>query len=256
MFRLTAAFLFVCSFTVHLVGQQAAPSPGAANQKQPAVPPAVAASPTSGTPFVIDTLKEWSAIMVGSFLPEDERESHIYRSGNLVRTEGMEGHGYYLTDLSTQDTHHVWTSGCSRDKHVYFRAIPWASTSRPGYKVTRLPAGKEMLDGHSCQVEEVTVGGDGVIRPIRMKLWEAEDLQGFPIKIEYIRRNGRNKVVRYKNVYVGPQDPTLFIHPTECESPVDEQTEEDEEGNLKKSPTVKVPMSKPSQPAPSQPPKN
>jgi len=51
-----------------------------------------------------------------------------------------------------------------------------------------------------------------------MRFWEAEDLQGFPIKIEFLRPGGHDAIVRYKNVVFGPQDPTLFIHPKSCQS--------------------------------------
>ena len=50
-----------------------------------------------------------------------------------------------------------------------------------------------------------------------MRLWEAEDLQGFPIKIEFLLPGGHDAIVHYRNVVLGPQDPTLFIHPKSCE---------------------------------------
>ncbi len=250
MIRLIAAILFTCCFAAQLTAQPPQGQATADKDKKEQTSVEKAPAATAATiPYVIDTLTNWSAVMVGSFLPEDDRESHIYRSGKLMRTEGLEGHGYYVTDLSTQETHHVWPAGCSRDKHVFFRAIPWATGNRPGYKVQRLPSGKETLDGHSCQVETVSVTAPELARPLRMKFWEAEDLQGFPIQIEFIRRNGRNKIVRYKNVVVGPQDPTIFIHPTECEAPVDEASDDDDEGGTPKKPsTVKIPMSKPAEP--------
>jgi hypothetical protein len=53
--------------------------------------------------------------------------------------------------------------------------------------------------------------------PQKMRLWEAEDLQGFPIKIEFLILGGHGPVIRYKNVVLGEQDPTLFIHPKSCQ---------------------------------------
>jgi hypothetical protein len=85
--------------------------------------------------------------------------------------------------------------------------------------VERVPVGKETLDGHSCQIEDVTVSSPKPgPPPIKMRLWEAEDLQGFPIKVEFPYPGGKKATILYKNIVVGPQDPTLFIHPKSCES--------------------------------------
>jgi hypothetical protein len=42
------------------------------------------------------------------------------------------------------------------------------------------------VDGHSCQVEEVALSSPMLANPQKMKFWEAEDLHGFPIKIEFV----------------------------------------------------------------------
>lgn len=175
---------------------------------------------TGTTQYPLDAFTDFSAIMVGSLMEPGEGtgESHVYRSGKLMRMEGNEGRGYMITDLSTLETYGISSGPCMRDSHPYFRSSPFAA-SRPGATVTRVPVGKETVDGHSTQVEEISITQPTRgASPLKMKFWEAEDLQGFPIKIEYLRPKGNNIIVRYKNVVLGPQDPTLFIHPKSCTS--------------------------------------
>ena len=149
---------------------------------------------------------------------EGTEESHIYRSGKLMRMEGPEGHGYLVTDLSTLETYGVSAGPRMHDTHPYFRASPFAA-SRPGSTVERVAAGKEVLEGHSCQMEDITVSSNKPgAPPIKMRLWEAEDLQGFPIRIDVERAPGHSATIRYKNVVLGPLDPTLFLHPKSCQS--------------------------------------
>jgi hypothetical protein len=169
--------------------------------------------------YPLDSYPDFSAVMVGSIMEigEGSVEAHIYRSGKLMRMEGVEGHGYLITDLSTLETYGVSTGPCMHDSHPFFRASPFAA-ARPGSTVERVPAGKETLDGHSCQIEDITVSSSKPGKPLKMRFWEAEDLQGFPIRIDYLREGGRDSTVRYKNVVLGPQDPTLFIHPKSCQS--------------------------------------
>ena len=73
------------------------------------------------------------------------------------------------------------------------------------------------MEGHACQIENVTISLPEFGNALQMKLWEAEDLQSFPIKIEFLLPGGHDAIVHYRNVVLGPQDPTLFIHPQSCE---------------------------------------
>ncbi len=153
--------------------------------------------------------------MVGTVLPRDEREGHIYRSGNILRMEGMEKRGYFITDLTTFDTYGLSSMGCASMKQPYLRSFPFVLSGH-GHKMERVSAGKETVEGHVCQIEEVTYSG-GLPQPWKLKFWEADDLHGFPIKIE--ARAGSNAMpstILYKDVVLGPQDPTLFIYPKDC----------------------------------------
>jgi hypothetical protein len=186
-------------------------APGQAAEQAPATQPG---APTAAGEFPFDRFKEFSAIMVGSVLSGDDREGHIYRSGNVLRTQGTEGLGYFIIDLESFQTYGLTKLGCTTDSHVYFRAFPFTA-SRPKRKVETVVTGKESVDGHTCQVEDVTISGGDLALPIKLKFWEAEDLGGFPIKVQIL--NGkRHNIIQYKDVVVGPVDPTLFIHPKHC----------------------------------------
>lgn len=208
----TRVTLFV-AFCAALVTAQVA-------KQDPVTPAPVPAAQNSASEpaksqFPLDAFTEFSATMTGSRMGNDD-EVHIYRSGNWMRFEGPEGHGYFLTDLTKLETFAMTADRCMRDSHPYFRASPFPAM-RPGSTVERSVVGKEVLDGHSCQVEEVTVKSSTPgLAGIKMKLWEAEDLQGFPIKIEFMTPGAKNPAILYKNVVLGRQDPTLFLHPTKC----------------------------------------
>lgn len=217
-------------------GQTPAAEQGSAGQ--------TAATPPAKTQFPLDSFTDFSAVMVGSAMTmgQGTEEAHIYRSGKLMRMEGPEGHGYFITDLTTLETYGISAAPCIHDTHPFVRASPFAA-SRPGSTVERVAAGKETLDGHSCQIEDVTVHSPKPgVSPLKMRLWEAEDLQGFPIRIDLERAAGHKTTVRYKNVVLGPQDQTLFIHPKSCES----LPEKPKPTKPKAAPTPKKPAATPS----------
>ena len=176
---------------------------------------APAAQASSGFPF--DQFPEFSAIMVGSVVVGDTEEAHIYRSGKMLRMQSAEGIGYYITDLETSDSYGMSATGCMHDTHPYMRSFPFTA-ARKDRKVERVAAGKETVDGHECQIEDVTISSGGLINPMQLRFWEAEDLHGFPIKVAITK--GPRAVIHYKDVVLGPQDPTLFIHPNSCKGTV------------------------------------
>ena len=219
MVRLIGVILVVSSIAVHLNAQTPKDqSPTETATKNQTASQSSMAS-TATTAYPLDAFTDFSAVMVGSMmeLGAGTSESYIYRSGRLMRMEGPEGHGYFITNLTTLDTYGVSAGPCMHDSHPFFRASPFAAM-RPGYTVERVVSGKETLDGHSCQIEDVTVSSPKPGKPLKMRFWEAEDLQDFPIRIDFERAGGNHSTVRYKNVILGPQDPTLFIYPKSCES--------------------------------------
>jgi hypothetical protein len=186
--------------------------------------PALSASPVSQAPapqaaqtgFPLDQFKEFSAIMTGGPLPGGGWDGHIYRSGNLMRMEARTRvPSYQITDLVKQETHGLAAGGCIFYKYPYTRSFPFV-LSAPENQYERVPAGEETVDGHKCRVEDITITSVKFPHPLKLRLWEAEDLQGFPIKIE-TRTNAVHHSMQYKNVVLGPQDPTLFIYPDQCQ---------------------------------------
>jgi hypothetical protein len=210
MVRLVGVILLLGSLAVQLHAQ--APKEQVSAGQTPAGAPVK-------TQYPLDSFTDFSAVMAGSMMESGEgaAEAHIYRSGKLMRVSDSEGDGYFITDLSTLETYALSAGPCMHDLHPYFRAAPFAA-SRPGVTVERVAAGKETVDGHSSQIEDITVSSPKTGGHLKMRFWEAEDLQGFPVKIEFLRPGGRDAIIRYKNVVLGPQDPTLFIHPKSCQS--------------------------------------
>jgi hypothetical protein len=201
--------------------EQAAPEKGQAKQSAAAPAPPSKESPAAGgatssanAQYPLDAFKNFSAVMIGS-IADDETESHIYRLGPLMRTE-VSG-SYAVTDLTKGDTYGISPKGCLHDTHPAYRVFPFY-VGGSGHKVERVPAGKETVDGHSCVIEDVTVTSTGRPRPLQLRLWEAEDLQGFPIKIQILSSLRHDKIIRYKDVTLAPPDAALFKHSVHCDT--------------------------------------
>jgi len=195
-------------------GQASAPEPGLTGQGATGQ---TAAAPS--TTYPLDSFPNFSAVMIGSRGEPGEGTSqgHIYRLGKRMRMEEPGRLAYFITDLNTGETYGILEAGCIHDDHPYVRAIPFHIAGKADATVTRASAGKETVDGHSCQIEDVTVSSPMLPNPQKMRLWEAEDLQGFPVRIEFVLPGGHGPIIRYNNVVLGPQDPTLFFHPKSCQ---------------------------------------
>lgn len=193
--------------------------PLSAQTAEPKDSPAQGAVPAASVRYPLDAFPEFSAVMVGSRVEAGEgtTEGHIYRSGKLMRMEDPGRRGYFITDLATSETYGISEMGCMHDSHPFVRSIPFASASKPDVTLAKSPAGKETVDGHPCQIENITLSSPRFANPLKMKFWEAEDLQGFPIRIAISLPGGHDSIIRYKNVVLGPQDSTLFLHPKSCE---------------------------------------
>jgi hypothetical protein len=220
MSRLIAALLLAGCLTMQ-VWAQVAPGRGSTEQTPAAQPApggqaaaAPAATPMEPSDFPLHKLTDFSAVMVGSVSPADDEEVHIYRSGDLMRMEGRLHVGYYITNLKTEETHALSNRGCMKMGHPYTHSFPFVA-GRPGSKVERAAVGKETVDGHVCQVEDFNITPPNGGNPVKLRLWEAEDLRGFPVQVE-MRGSPLHRRIQYKNVVLGPQDPTLFIYPKVC----------------------------------------
>ena len=221
MVRLIRIILLICSLAVRMHAQpptEQVPKEEPPNREADSAAQIPAPTPAK-TQYPLDSFTDFSALLVGSIMEmgEGASEAHMYRSGNLMRVEDPAGLGYFITDLSTLETYAFSTGPCMHDSHPYFRVSPFPA-ARPGSSVERVATGKETLDGHSCQIEDISISSPTNGSHLKMRFWEAEDLQGFPVKIEFLRPGGRSSIIRYRNVVLGPQDRTLFIHPKSCQS--------------------------------------
>jgi hypothetical protein len=190
-----AAFLVALFLSVH----------GAQGQEKNAQPlPAGVRNPLA-------TFTHFSATMTGGALKEGPRR--VYRSGNLMRIDLDQEH--HITDLVGMSTYVVHPERCTHIPSVDVRGFPFIGYR--GYKVERsLSDQKETIDGHPCRIENATfTPPTGAPIVTRMKLWEAEDLKGFPIKIEVVHP-ARTMTVSFAEVSIDPPDPKLFKLPAKC----------------------------------------
>jgi hypothetical protein len=145
----------------------------------------------------------------------DDHDRKIYRSGKIMRLD-FEDH-YRLVDLEKLTSRIVNPDSCQQFAKPDAGSYPFSAYY--DFKVERAPTeDKETVDGHSCKIENVTfTRGDEDPIVIQMKLSEAEDLQGFPVKGEvFVVSNGNKFTFTYTDVSLKPPDPALFKSPAKC----------------------------------------
>jgi len=227
MIRSIATLLFAGCLVFQMWAQTSpatpaqAPPPSQPAAQAPAVAPTGTGQPAaaSESQFPLDRFQEFSAIETGGILPFSNWEGHVYRSGNFMRMQAVNAGKthYFINDLKKTRSWGMSAAGCVRLKLLYSRSFPFF-LSGPGYSYERIPVGEETVDGHQCKVEDIKVNSPTNPQQLHFRLWEAEDLQGFPVKIENLREHVYHWVIKYKDVVLGPQDPTLFVVPTKCGS--------------------------------------
>jgi hypothetical protein len=154
---------------------------------------------------------------------------------------------FHVTDLVRNSTWAVHPERCSHVGGPDVRSYPFSVLNN--YKVERSPGEeKETIDGHACKIEHATFTSKEE-RPIvvKMKLWEAEDLKSFPIKIE-ITSSTRTIMVTYKDVNLDPPDPSLFKLPAKCpdfRSNAEVRTKKPASKTSKPAPKTPKPTAKP-----------
>jgi hypothetical protein len=78
-------------------------------------------------------------------------------------------------------------------------------------KIKKTPITSEEFEGHKCRVEDVVLTSpEGA--ELHAKVWEAEDLKGFPVKIE---APGAPTFV-FRDIVLEAPDPALFQPPAKC----------------------------------------
>ncbi len=161
-------------------------------------------------------VKQFSATVVMSGAPAAkgrgmQGDMKIYRSGDKMRTS-MGSMGYMVMDL-TQHTNYMVMNGMCMQISRPPQQNPFSQAQDA--TIDRSPAGTDTVDGHACKVENVTVTPHNG-QPTKMKLWEAQDLKGFPVKVEMESSHGP-VTVEYKDISLDEPPASLFTHPDNCQ---------------------------------------
>jgi hypothetical protein len=148
--------------------------------------------------------------------PQGQREMKIYRSGELIRTNLPGGLGYSIVDLSEHTSFMVMGNGMCMQMSTQPEETPLSHS--PDATIQRVPVGTETVDGHPCKVENLTItphSGPRAGQATTAKVWEAQDLHGFPIKMESQTSRGA-VTIQYKDISLSAPDASLFVHPEGC----------------------------------------
>ena len=159
---------------------------------------------------LISEFKTFSANVTGGIARDHDRK--IYRSGKWMRLDFDDS--YRVNDLDTLQMWSVAANRCVEFTRPDAGSYPFSAYH--DFKVERNAAQEEVVDGHVCKIEVLTLTPKDD-RPIvaKMKLWKAKDLDGFPIKIQ-VEDGGQTYTSTYTNVSLSAPDPKLFEHPAKC----------------------------------------
>lgn len=142
----------------------------------------------------------------------------IYRSGASVRVERSAAIStLYVPSNSKVYNLTVYPDNsrqCVAMKPEQAKMLPSPLELILGRIVKRTPAGSEVVDGHPSKIEDVVVAEpDG--KTVESRVWEAEDMNGIPVKIES-HLEGITLRATYRDIVMGPPDEGLFRVPDRC----------------------------------------
>ena len=162
---------------------------------------------------LVSEFRFFSANVSGGIVNDHDRK--IYRSGNLMRLDFDNGE-YRITDLDALRMWGVFGDQCTMFGKPDASSFPFAAYH--DFKAERSQAQEEeTVDGHVCKIENVTLTPtDGRPLVVKMKLSEAKDLEGFPIRIDVDAGRFGKFTSTYTNVSLKEPDPKLFQHPAKC----------------------------------------
>jgi len=165
-----------------------------------------------GDPNPFDKFTTFTAILNGGVGLDHDRK--IYRSGNSLRADF--DNFYRVTDVQALKAWGTGPNGCQTFPFPDASSYPFSAYH--DFKVQRTLTGeKETIDGHVCQIENVNfTPNDERPMVIKMKLWEAEDLDGFPIRIEVEATGRKLPTINYTNISLATPDAKLFVQPSAC----------------------------------------
>ena len=161
---------------------------------------------------LISDFKFFSANVTGGIAQDHDRK--IYRSGNLMRLDFEDS--YRVTDLDTLKMWGVTGKQCMEFSRPDAGTFPFSAYH--DFRAERSPTNEEeTVDGHVCKIENVTfTPRDDQPVVVKVKLWEAKDLNGFPIRIDVDSGPFGKTTSAYTTVSLEAPDPKLFQHPAKC----------------------------------------
>ncbi len=183
----------------------------AQNREKPAAQPV--ANQSADGPFA--AFQQFSATLNGGLGRDTNRK--IYRSGKLMRFDFPDH--YRVSDLDTRSSWLVYPKSCSKVPMLDPGVFPFSRKFRVEQSSTiEGKETKETVDGHTCKIEDVVLVAEGPIpTTFKMKLYRAEDLIGFPLRIDVGNpMNHAEFTINYSNVSLEPPDAQLFKLPAKC----------------------------------------
>src|SRR6266478_1270205 len=183
-------------------------------QIQEKQPKKAQAAPSAENPFA--AYQQFSATLNGGLGRDTNRK--IYRSGKLMRFEFPDH--YRIADLEAKTIWLMYPKRCSKFPMLDPGVFPFSRKFHIEQSSTSEV--KETIDGHTCKIDDVVlITEESFPTTFKMKLYRAEDLSGFPIKIDVENPMNRTKfTINYSNVSLEPPDAKVFEHPAKCDSPV------------------------------------
>jgi hypothetical protein len=164
-----------------------------------------------------------------------EMTAKIYRSGTMVRID----HSAALATLYVPARAKVYrltkypdgSHQCVVMRNEQVKMLPSPmEILLSGSNEKRTPIGSEVVEGHSCKSENVTLTRfDG--KTVETTACVADDLEGLPVKIEMDSSFGKLRAI-YRDIVFATPDASLFAIPNKC-TPIEKMGQVAEQKTLK-----------------------
>jgi hypothetical protein len=177
---------------------------------------AVAAAIMMSTVMAQDSfpLPDFSATEI-AYVKRRQIASKIYHSGLNFRSEPAPGVAtLYMPARDTVYSLMFNGTQCIETKGMRMQPVSSPLQLLSGVKLTRAAGGTEIVEGHTCKVENIAVTkADGTT--YQLKLWGATDLKGIPVRVDLLS-NGSVVTTTYQDIKLQTPDPALFQPPKNC----------------------------------------